>query len=234
MPSQAWQHGPKTPLFTSCLQVRSLKTRRASPHSLGTSSSNLAHGRSSSRPCQRALAPAGPPKNEPYQGKTLTVSAAAKRSSTPQCSQRVTEGQGQHTPPQSDTPESLLPTRLRPARRAVARKAQPHSQFEHLASANAAERMHQCLTSGEAPCQGQHGCSAQYSPPASRPAPRTLTARLQCPIFFPCLTFQLLHAALSPRHARARPSLAAGWWGEEGARMCSQGPGLSRLQGSRR
>lgn len=119
----------------------------------------------------------------------------------PQCSQRVTEGQGQHTPLQSDTPESLLATRMRPARRAVARKAQPHRQFEHLASANAAERMHQCSASGEAPCQGQHGSRAQYSPPAAGPAPCTLTARLQCPNF-PCLTFQLLHAALSPRHAR--------------------------------
>ena len=179
------------------------------PHSLGTSSSNLAHGISSSRPCQRAQAPAGPPKNEPDQGKTLSASAAAKRSSTPQCSQGVTKGQGQHTPPQSDTPESLLATRLRSARRAVARKARPHRQFEHLASASAAERMHQCLASGEAPCQGLHGCSAHYSPPASGPAPRTLTAGLQCPRI-PCLTFQLLHAALSPRHARSRPRRVVG------------------------
>ena len=209
MPSQAWQHGSKTPLFTSCLQVRSLKTRRASPTA-------WAHPAQTLRTVDPAQGPASAPQRQ--QGHPKMSLTKAKRSQ-PAPQQKVAQprsaGKGSrkdratHMPPQSGTPESLLAMRLRPARRAVARKARPQRKFEHLTSANAGERMHLCLTSGEGALSG--AAWLQRTILATCLGARPTHTHSKAPIpQIPALTVQLLHAALSPRHARRPRAPKAG------------------------
>ena len=128
-------------------------------------------------------------------------------------------GTGHHTRP--GIPESLSALRQRPARRAVARTARPPRKFEHRASANAAERMHNHSVDTIASVHGKrrgtgerqrHSAPAQHSPPTPGPAPRTPFSTAPMPQY-PCSTPAAARGPLTAPHTPPARARGCGWWG---------------------